>query len=215
MPVGRRGHAEGSPAAGLSTSASGRRSPTPTTLSLRPGEETVRALGGLHRFWTHPGIVLTDSGGFQGSASPSGARDRDADGVTFRSHPRRHRDPLQLPNARWRSSTPSTPTSPWCSTSARPPAPAPPRCASRSTAASRGRAARSTSTAASRPTAPASPSCKAGATPRCAPRWRATSRRSNSTASRSAASRSARTRRRSAPRSRRSRRSCRKSGRAT
>ena len=34
-------------------------------LSLRPGEETVAALGGLHRFMGWDGPILTDSGGFQ------------------------------------------------------------------------------------------------------------------------------------------------------
>jgi queuine tRNA-ribosyltransferase len=34
-------------------------------LALRPGGETVRALGGLHRFMGWDGPILTDSGGFQ------------------------------------------------------------------------------------------------------------------------------------------------------
>jgi queuine tRNA-ribosyltransferase len=34
-------------------------------LALRPGEETVSALGGLHRFMGWDGPILTDSGGFQ------------------------------------------------------------------------------------------------------------------------------------------------------
>lgn len=34
-------------------------------LMLRPGEQTVRALGGLHRFMHWDGPILTDSGGFQ------------------------------------------------------------------------------------------------------------------------------------------------------
>jgi queuine tRNA-ribosyltransferase len=34
-------------------------------LMLRPGEEIVRALGGLHRFMHWDGPILTDSGGFQ------------------------------------------------------------------------------------------------------------------------------------------------------
>ncbi len=34
-------------------------------LHLRPGEETVAALGGLHRFMAWDGPILTDSGGFQ------------------------------------------------------------------------------------------------------------------------------------------------------
>ncbi len=54
-------------------------------LALRPGEETVRALGGLHRFMDYPGIVLTDSGGFQ-VFSLAQRREVDDAGVTFRSH---------------------------------------------------------------------------------------------------------------------------------
>ena len=34
-------------------------------LHLRPGEETVAALGGLHKFMNWPRPILTDSGGFQ------------------------------------------------------------------------------------------------------------------------------------------------------
>jgi queuine tRNA-ribosyltransferase len=34
-------------------------------LALRPGEEVVAALGGLHRFMGWDGPILTDSGGFQ------------------------------------------------------------------------------------------------------------------------------------------------------
>ncbi len=34
-------------------------------LSLRPGEELIRDLGGLHRFCGWDGPILTDSGGFQ------------------------------------------------------------------------------------------------------------------------------------------------------
>ena len=54
-------------------------------LFLRPGEETVAKLGGLHRFmgWPHP--ILTDSGGFQ-VFSLEGLRRVSEDGVEFRSH---------------------------------------------------------------------------------------------------------------------------------
>src|SRR5688500_7022789 len=34
-------------------------------LALRPGEATVKALGGLHGFMGWDGPILTDSGGFQ------------------------------------------------------------------------------------------------------------------------------------------------------
>lgn len=54
-------------------------------LHLRPGEDAVAALGGLHRFMGWNRALLTDSGGFQvHSLSP--LRKIDDDGVTFRSH---------------------------------------------------------------------------------------------------------------------------------
>ncbi len=54
-------------------------------LALRPGEETVAALGGLHAFMGWDGPILTDSGGFQ--VFSLAARNRITDhGVTFRSH---------------------------------------------------------------------------------------------------------------------------------
>lgn len=54
-------------------------------LHLRPGEEVVRAMGGLHKFssWDRP--MLTDSGGFQ-VFSLSGMRKLDENGVDFVSH---------------------------------------------------------------------------------------------------------------------------------
>jgi queuine tRNA-ribosyltransferase len=54
-------------------------------LYLRPGDELVAELGGLHRFmqWPHP--MLTDSGGFQ-VFSLAKTRKIDNDGVTFKSH---------------------------------------------------------------------------------------------------------------------------------
>lgn len=54
-------------------------------LYLRPGDELIRDLGGLHRFMAWDGPILTDSGGFQ-VFSLSDARKIDDDGVTFRSH---------------------------------------------------------------------------------------------------------------------------------
>ncbi len=54
-------------------------------LYLRPGDEIIRELGGLHAFmhWPHP--ILTDSGGFQ-VFSLAASRKIDEDGVTFKSH---------------------------------------------------------------------------------------------------------------------------------
>jgi len=54
-------------------------------LSLRPGAETVRRMGGLHAFMGWPGAILTDSGGFQ-VMSLSAMRKVKDDGVEFRSH---------------------------------------------------------------------------------------------------------------------------------
>jgi queuine tRNA-ribosyltransferase len=68
-------------------------------LFLRPGHERIRRLGGLHRFMSWGGAVLTDSGGFQvfslgdaprGEADDGGGRLKlvkiSEDGVEFRSH---------------------------------------------------------------------------------------------------------------------------------
>ena len=54
-------------------------------LYLRPGDELVRDMGGLHKFmqWGRP--MLTESGGFQ-VFSLSQTRKIDDDGVTFKSH---------------------------------------------------------------------------------------------------------------------------------
>jgi len=54
-------------------------------LYLRPGVETVRRLGGLHRFMSWPRAILTDSGGFQ-VFSLNDLRKINEQGVTFRSH---------------------------------------------------------------------------------------------------------------------------------
>ena len=54
-------------------------------LYLRPGHETVRRLGGLHRFMSWQRAMLTDSGGFQ-VFSLSSLRKVTDDGVRFRSH---------------------------------------------------------------------------------------------------------------------------------
>ncbi|WP_370673814.1 tRNA guanosine(34) transglycosylase Tgt [Pleomorphomonas sp. PLEO] len=54
-------------------------------LMLRPGAERVAALGGLHKFSTWGGTILTDSGGFQ-VMSLAQLRKMDERGVTFQSH---------------------------------------------------------------------------------------------------------------------------------
>ena len=53
-------------------------------LMLRPGDELVARLGGLHRFMQWPGPILTDSGGYQ-VFSLRELRKVSADGVVFRS----------------------------------------------------------------------------------------------------------------------------------
>jgi len=59
-------------------------------LHLRPGDEVVRTMGGLHRFMNWDGPILTDSGGFQ-VFSLSGLRKISEEGVTFASHIDGHR----------------------------------------------------------------------------------------------------------------------------
>jgi len=54
-------------------------------LYLRPGHETVKKMGGLHRFMGWNGSILTDSGGFQ-VYSLAKLRKITDDGVLFRSH---------------------------------------------------------------------------------------------------------------------------------
>ncbi len=54
-------------------------------LYLRPGDDLVAELGGLHRFMKWPRPMLTDSGGFQ-VFSLAQTRQIDDDGVTFKSH---------------------------------------------------------------------------------------------------------------------------------
>jgi len=54
-------------------------------LWLRPGRETLEAMGGLHAFMAWDRNILTDSGGFQ-VFSLEERRDVDDDGVRFKSH---------------------------------------------------------------------------------------------------------------------------------
>ena len=72
-------------------------------LHVRPGEDVVAALGGLHRFmgWDRP--LLTDSGGFQ-VFSLAGSRTVDEDGVDFASHvdgARRRLTPERATEIQW------------------------------------------------------------------------------------------------------------------
>jgi queuine tRNA-ribosyltransferase len=54
-------------------------------LYLRPGHQSIRQMGGLHRFMSWPNAILTDSGGFQ-VFSLSGLRKITDQGVLFQSH---------------------------------------------------------------------------------------------------------------------------------
>ncbi len=54
-------------------------------LYLRPGDELIADMGGLHSFMSWDGPILTDSGGFQ-VFSLANMREIDEDGATFRSH---------------------------------------------------------------------------------------------------------------------------------
>lgn len=54
-------------------------------LHVRPGDDLLRELGGLHRFTGWDGPILTDSGGFQ-VFSLAGLRRIREEGVTFSSH---------------------------------------------------------------------------------------------------------------------------------
>jgi len=54
-------------------------------LHLRPGDDVVREMGGLHEFMRWDGPILTDSGGFQ-VFSLAQLRTVDEEGVEFQSH---------------------------------------------------------------------------------------------------------------------------------
>ncbi len=54
-------------------------------LHLRPGDELIKKLGGLHKFTGWHGPILTDSGGFQ-VFSLASLRKINEEGVTFNSH---------------------------------------------------------------------------------------------------------------------------------
>lgn len=54
-------------------------------LHVRPGDELIRDMGGLHRFMDWHGPILTDSGGFQ-VFSLEGLRKITEEGVSFQSH---------------------------------------------------------------------------------------------------------------------------------
>jgi queuine tRNA-ribosyltransferase len=72
-------------------------------LHVRPGEDVVHDLGGLHRFMAWQKPLLTDSGGFQ-VFSLEGFRKVDDDGVEFQSHvdgQRRRLTPERATEIQW------------------------------------------------------------------------------------------------------------------
>ena len=84
MPVGTRGTVKGVMPRQLREIGARMLLANTYHLHLRPGEETVHALGGLHRFMNWDGPLLTDSGGYQ-VFSLSGISRVDDDGVSFQS----------------------------------------------------------------------------------------------------------------------------------
>ncbi len=85
MPVGTQGTVKGIYPAQLAECGAQCILGNTYHLMLRPGADTVAALGDLHRFMSWPGSILTDSGGFQ-VFSLSDINKITEDGVTFKSH---------------------------------------------------------------------------------------------------------------------------------
>jgi len=85
MPVGTQGTVKGVDVGRLRETGAQIVLANTYHLALRPGEQTVSALGGLHQFMGWDGPILTDSGGFQvfSLADRVAIDDR---GVQFRSH---------------------------------------------------------------------------------------------------------------------------------
>ncbi len=65
MPVATQGTVKGLDSGKLASTGTQMVLGNAYHLALRPGEEVVAALGGLHRFMRWDGPILTDSGGFQ------------------------------------------------------------------------------------------------------------------------------------------------------
>ena len=85
MPVGTQGTVKGVTPAQLAEIAPQVILGNTYHLGLRPGDELVAALGGLHSFMGWHGPILTDSGGFQ-VFSLSSLRRIKEEGVTFQDH---------------------------------------------------------------------------------------------------------------------------------
>jgi queuine tRNA-ribosyltransferase len=85
MPVGTLGTVKALDPADLRALGAGMILGNAYHLHLRPGDEIIRDLGGLHRFMAWDGPLLTDSGGFQ-VFSLATLRTVTEEGVEFRSH---------------------------------------------------------------------------------------------------------------------------------
>ena len=85
MPVGTLGTVKGVDAGRLRETGAQMILANTYHLALRPGEQTVGALGGLHAFMGWDGPILTDSGGFQ-VFSLADRMKFDEAGVRFQSH---------------------------------------------------------------------------------------------------------------------------------
>src|SRR4051812_27569281 len=85
MPVGTQGTVKGVDPGRLRETGAQMVLANTYHLSLRPGEQVVAALGGLHEFMRWDGPILTDSGGFQVFSLAERVVVDDS-GVRFRSH---------------------------------------------------------------------------------------------------------------------------------
>ncbi len=85
MPVGTQGTVKGVDAGRLRETGAQMVLANTYHLALRPGEETVAALGDLHEFMGWLGPILTDSGGFQVFSLADRIKVSE-DGVVFHSH---------------------------------------------------------------------------------------------------------------------------------
>ena len=85
MPVGTQGTVKGVEVEQLRATGAQMILGNTYHLALRPGEEIIRQLGGLHAFSGWNGPILTDSGGFQVFSLAEQTKVTDS-GVVFRSH---------------------------------------------------------------------------------------------------------------------------------
>lgn len=85
MPVGTQATVKGLDVAAIKATGTSMVLANTYHLTLRPGPDTIAALGGLHGFMRWNGPILTDSGGFQ-VYSLAKITQVTEEGVTFRSH---------------------------------------------------------------------------------------------------------------------------------